>query len=211
MTTSDAAPMKRTEAEADSFCLFVFCSAHPLTAVSLTVWGWQFTSVYLDAQAVWIWITFSSRIPLQEILVASCYGYSKSERHLVRQSWPVRPYFPPLTGAIPVTPLLGPLFSTTWKDIVWREYCEDSSPKLEMSQVFPFNLLFHISFIVPKSYIECFFDKSECAGTQYIYFFFKEHRPTALNLKLQSGDLCEIYLAHINQRMQEYGASTERS
>lgn len=77
-------------------CLFY---AWPLllTDVSLTVWGWLFTSVYLDSQAVvvWIWITdpfFFSHSPsgdagrqllwLQYIVAL--------ERHLVRSTWPVR-------------------------------------------------------------------------------------------------------------------------
>lgn len=55
MTTSDAARMKRTE---DVIVFVYLFSASPLllTAVSLTVWGWQFTSVYLDSQAVVVWI-----------------------------------------------------------------------------------------------------------------------------------------------------------
>lgn len=52
-----------------------------LAAVSLTVWGWQFTSVYLDSQPVVVWIymnheSFSHSI--QEMLGASCYGYATS-------------------------------------------------------------------------------------------------------------------------------------
>lgn len=49
-------------------------SAWPLllAAVSLTVWGWHFTSVYLDSQpvvVVWIWIMNPFRIPFRRCWV----------------------------------------------------------------------------------------------------------------------------------------------
>lgn len=51
----------------------------PLTAVSLTVWGWQFTSVYLDSRLLLFgyesWILFS--FPSGDA-GASCYGYNTS-------------------------------------------------------------------------------------------------------------------------------------
>lgn len=59
-----------------------------LTAVSLTVWGWQFTSVYLDSQAVvvWIWIMNPFLIPFRScwVPVAMATVHRGSERHLVR-------------------------------------------------------------------------------------------------------------------------------
>ncbi len=79
--------------ECDCFYLF---SPWPLllTSVSLTVWGWQFTSVYLDSQAVvvWIWIMNPFRIPFRRcgVPVAMATVHYGSERHLVRYIWPGR-------------------------------------------------------------------------------------------------------------------------
>lgn len=63
------------------FCLFVLSLAPPPPqAVSLTVWGWHFTSVYLDSPAVvvWIWIMNPFSHSHQDMPGASCYGYSTS-------------------------------------------------------------------------------------------------------------------------------------
>lgn len=75
-------------------------SAWPLllAAVSLTVWGWHFTSVYLDSQpvvVVWIWIMNPFRIPFRRcwvpVAMATVHLWLRErERHLVRQIWPVR-------------------------------------------------------------------------------------------------------------------------
>lgn len=78
MTTSDTVRMKRTESECDCFCLFVFCLAppshschpgYPGVAVYLRIFGFS-GCCCLDMNHE----SFSRS--LQEMLGASCYGYT---------------------------------------------------------------------------------------------------------------------------------------
>lgn len=86
-----------------------------LTAVSLTVWGWQFTSVYLESWAVvWIWIMNPLLIPSRRcwVPVAMATQHLGSERNLLRKFRPLRRFylflFSPLSLSLPLYLLAYP-------------------------------------------------------------------------------------------------------
>lgn len=144
VTTSDVVRAKHTTDEFD--CIFVYLFSAwplPLTAVSLNVWGWHFTSVYLDSQAVvvvWIWITNPFLIPFRRCWVPVAmatvhHGFRKTpcEMEIVRLVSFVCPsLFHQFCSSWPITPVL---LSTLYvvEDVLMCVRMEDLSARLSGS------------------------------------------------------------------------------
>lgn len=113
MTTTDAVRMKRTEDECDCFCLFVFCLAPPPHSCQLDCLGVAvYLSIFGFSGCCCLDMNHGSfSHSLQEMLGASCYGYSTSwlsetpcEINLTSETYFFCLSFFPFTNAAPVGP-----------------------------------------------------------------------------------------------------------